>query len=90
MKKCPHWEDEPQSGRDSFYYYPDGTEAGFLCDQCAVDEGFCPGCGYFVLGSEWDDSSLGRHGICMECLDELRIEMGEYDDTHYDEIGGSW
>jgi len=51
----------------------------FLCDNCAAEEGFCPCCGYFVLGSS-DDYTLSGHGLCAECLEELRIELGEYDE----------
>jgi len=70
---------------DHFYLFPDDTEAGFLCDDCAREWGFCPVCGYFVLGSN-EDRTLYGHGCCSECLEELKIELGEYDDDDGDDF----
>jgi len=61
------------------FKYPEPVEKTsiYLCDECAVREGFCPCCTGFVLGS-YDDSTLESHGVCTECLKELRYELGEY------------
>jgi len=64
------------------YTYPDGTSAGLTWEQ-ASKEGFCPMCRYFVLGSG-DDDTMGQHGVCFECLEELKYETGEYDDDYDD------
>jgi hypothetical protein len=62
-----------------FKYEPVEKTSIHLCDECAVREGFCPCCGCFVLGLD-DDYTLESHGICAECLEELRYELGEYYD----------
>ena len=67
------------------YTYPDGTEDR-LTNKEAVEAGFCPVCGYFVLGSD-DDRTLYTHSMCAECLDEFRYEIGEYDDYYEDADG---
>lgn len=64
---------------DHFYEFPDGSPAGFLCDSCASDVGFCPGCGYFVLGSD-DDRTLYSQGLCTGCMSELNDELGDGED----------
>lgn len=70
---------------DHFYHFPDEMPAGFLCDNCAKELGFCPVCGYFVLGSS-DDRTLYSHGCCSECLEDFKIELGEYDDDDGDDF----
>lgn len=79
--QCEHME-SPVNGRDLYYYFPDGTEAGFLCDTCAANEGFCPVCGYFVLGSD-DDRTLSQYGCCAECFDEI-VSDTQYSDPDFD------
>lgn len=74
--KCKHWETEPINGRDHYYWYPDGDEAGFLCDDCAAKAGFCPMCGSFVAGSN-DDLAMMDYGMCSECLSELDEYLSE-------------
>lgn len=62
------------------FSYPDAEYGTInLCWEHAPTSGFCPMCGYFVLGSP-DDRTLGRNGVCVECLEELKIEAGEYDE----------
>lgn len=51
-----------------------------LCEPCAVKQGFCPSCGWFVAGVEWDDMHMNSYGVCAECVDMLREETGEYDE----------
>lgn len=58
----------------------------WLCSEHAAEYGFCPMCLYFVLGSD-DDRTLAHNGVCVECLDTLRYEMGEADDD-WDEYDG--
>lgn len=68
------------------YTYPDGTTTPGMTDDEATDAGFCPGCSYFVAGSEADDLTLYEFGLCYECVEEIRIETGEYDeDGYYDQ-----
>lgn len=63
------------------YTYPvpvDGkTIQEFLCDEHASEAGFCPGCGWFGLGSDEYDFSPVK-GWCSQCVDEL--DDGEYFD----------
>lgn len=80
-----HCEHIIPTARDHYYFFPDDTEAGYLCDDCARDLGFCPVCCYFVLGSN-EDRTLGYHGCCTECLEELKIELGEYDNDDGDDF----
>lgn len=61
------------------YNLPDGTQVD-LTDEEATKLGFCPGCGYIVAGNEHDDRYLSEFGLCYECVDEMRIELGEYDE----------
>lgn len=63
------------------YTTPDGNHLD-LCDECAVNAGFCPACREIVAGNEWHDRALSQYGICDECLDQLREETGEYDDEY--------
>lgn len=66
------------------YTYPDGKTTPGMTDREARDSGFCPGCGYFVAGSENDEISIAVYGLCYECVEELREETGEYDDYYYE------
>lgn len=68
--QCEHFESPPISGRDLYYYYPDGIEAGFLCEHCAIQAGFCPGCGKYVAGN-WDFAYIQESGLCGVCMREL-------------------
>lgn len=62
------------------YTYPDGMTTPGMTDHEAIQAGFCPGCGYFIGGSEHDDMSVREFGLCYECVEELRIELGEFDE----------
>lgn len=57
---------------------PDGTTLR-LCNDCAIAVGFCVGCGGYIAGSEFEERH-GLPGLCVDCLDDLRAETGEYDD----------
>jgi len=74
MLKCEHIEN-PKHNR--YYYYPDGTAAGFLCDDCAHSDGFCPMCGSFVGGVEADMVSMREWGMCYDCQNELDALLDE-------------
>lgn len=54
----------------------DGIE--WLCDEHAIEAGFCLGCHYFCAGMESYDFSPIK-GYCGDCVEELRYEAGEYD-----------
>lgn len=58
----------------------------WLCDDHAVESGFCFGCGFFAAGTEDYDFSPIK-GLCGECVDQFREDAGEYDD---DDEGGFW
>jgi len=53
-------------------------ETHIFCIEHARDFGFCPGCGWFALGA--DDDFMVRHGLCSDCYDGVRADMGEFDD----------
>ena len=73
------------SDEKQLYVYPQDEEV-YLTWEEASKEGFCPMCGYFVLGSG-EDRTLAAHGVCTECLDELRYETGDHDhDDYYDDF----
>lgn len=63
------------------YIYPDDSKA-YLCDECAINEGFCTGCGWMMAGSEMDENS-GFSGLCYDCVQEMREELGEFDEDDY-------
>ena len=71
----------PETDRE-LYITPDGQERWLTAEE-AADAGFCPLCGAFVAGNEWDDLHIGQYGACAECVDDLRVETGEFDgDEH--------
>jgi hypothetical protein len=51
----------------------------WLCDEHAIESGFCLGCHYFCAGMDSYDFSPIK-GYCAECVEEIRYENGEYDD----------
>ena len=69
------------------YHYTEDSPAEWLCPEHAGDEGFCYGCGYFLAGTEDFDFSPSK-GLCGQCLDHLRHEVGEYDDPPDYEYSG--
>lgn len=71
MIKCEHWETEPINGRDLYFYFPDGTEAGFLCEDCQFTMGFCNHCGLFVRGVEQDEQVFNTYGVCADCFSQI-------------------
>ena len=62
-------------------------QAHFCWRHASVDGGFCPGCSCFVLGIDGDEESLYRYGLCDQCMDEVRADMGEFDEEDWDEEG---
>jgi len=63
------------------YIYPDGSEAGYLCDSCAVSHGFCPICGAFAGGA--DDDHVQRENMCLSCFEELEADMSYVQDEDW-------
>ena len=63
----------------------DLPQSEWLCDEHAIEGGYCLGCRYFCAGSERYDFSEIK-GWCGDCVEELKREMGEYDE--YDEYDG--
>lgn len=58
-------------------------EIEWLCPEHAAKAGFCSGCGTFAAGTEGFD--FGRPaGMCDNCREELRHDMGEDDSDEED------
>ncbi len=53
------------------YYYPEGGETEFLCEDCAAKEGFCPGCGGFIGGIDAEIHYMQLYGVCSNCVSEI-------------------
>lgn len=71
------------------YEHPSGGEGDnpaveYLCDRHAQEFGYCLGCRLFQAGFESYDFSEVP-GYCYECVQEMKIEAGEYDDDFEDE-----
>jgi len=62
-----------------FYVYPFETEETLLCSECAANLGFCICCQQFMAGNELDEHS-GLPGVCYECMQVLKDELGEFDE----------
>jgi len=64
----------------AFAYNNPHGELEWLCDEHAKESGYCLGCHLFGAGIEsFDFSELP--GYCYECIQELKDETGEFDDT---------
>ena len=65
-----------------FYKWPvqeEGMPAGIeACPEHAMDNGFCPMCGFFVLGSP-EERGLQKNGCCSECFDEFHSDWDDSD-----------
>lgn len=44
------------------------------------------GCGHFMAGCEWFDFSEVP-GLCPDCLDELKADMGLHDEQYDQQYG---
>jgi len=68
-----------------FYSYPGQKVEMLLCPDCASRLGFCISCGFFMAGNELDEHS-GLPGMCYECVQDMKAELGEgdYDDDYND------
>lgn len=62
------------------YKYPGGPTV-WLTTEEAEAATFCPMCGYFVGGIEYDDFCVHHYGICSECIAEAEeeLESGAWD-----------
>lgn len=58
------------------YEFPDGADAGWLCERHAREAGFCTRCGNFIAGSGEETDS----GMCRDCWYEFRADCGEGDE----------
>jgi len=59
-----------------------------FCGEHAQKSGFCLGCGYFCGGVESFDFSE-MPGYCSDCVDEIKGNMGFYDEDYDYEAGMS-
>lgn len=75
MCRCEH-DECSQHGKTRTY--PDGN-AICLCDEHAIDFGFCLLCDTFVGGTE-DVFLTEMRGVCWECYAEAMIEAEADDD----------
>lgn len=78
MMQCEHLEEVNRY--DLYYYYPDGSEAGYLCEDCARTAGFCPLCPAFIGGIESEMVSMHEFGMCSECVAAFEAETGAHDE----------
>ena len=63
--------------------FPDGTDGGNYCQAHCSEAGFCYGCGQFWAGVERFDFAVhygGIAGLCENCEEQVRSDMGENDD----------
>ncbi len=63
--------------------YP-GGEVAVFCTKHMPDEGFCLGCGCFVLGTG-DEVHLKSTGLCLDCYSSEIME-----DERYEDEGDGW
>ena len=61
-----------------------GIDVYYYCWDHAHEQGFCPGCGQFYGGFE--EFEFSETKLCPECEENLRVELGEYDDDQDWEI----
>lgn len=62
--------------------YPHDGSQFKLCPSCMEDSGFCLRCGVFSAGIESFDFS-DIPGYCIDCVQELREDFGEYDEEDF-------
>ncbi len=79
-KQCQH-EGCHEDGIPCYYDWLSDTPDGWYCGEHTREEGFCWGCGLFHMGIE--DFDFSPNGLCYECREMLKAEMG--DDDYYDE-----
>lgn len=75
--RLPYWSDTRKRVEYDTHWH---------CQEHAIQHGFCYICGGFFGGIERFEFAAERggiHGMCWNCEDTLRSEMGEYD---YEEI----
>lgn len=63
--------------------YPSDGSTTKLCPDCMENSGFCLRCGNYSAGIESFDFS-DMPGYCSYCRDEIKSDLGEYDDDEYD------
>lgn len=68
---------------DAKHYITPDSVIHYLCDDHAIDIGFCPACGWLVAGNEWDDIHIDSYGMCSGCFRELQDEQDDEDDYDY-------
>ena len=62
-------------------YEENETEGHYYCWAHAKAHGFCPSCGNVVEGIEREDFFyMPKYGICSNCVEDLKYELGEFDD----------
>lgn len=72
--------------KGSACYLPEDDEPSeWVCAEHAHDAGYCYLCGQFWGGVESFD--FRRNGLCDNCDDQVKCDMGEYDDRAYEEWG---
>lgn len=51
-----------------------------LCEHHAQGMGFCLWCTGFFGSTEADEWNIYRTGYCYQCEDDIRAELGEFDE----------
>jgi len=83
--KCQH-PDCPNNETVTACFYPDNhTEIPdeYYCSEHSFEHGYCFGCGQFWSGVERFDFATtygGILGLCENCDDEFRTDLGEFDE----------
>ncbi|MBN3948411.1 MAG: hypothetical protein HWQ38_18930 [Nostoc sp. NMS7] len=84
MTHCQYPECTEESVTDCFYSDNETDEPDYrYCVEHAPKEGFCYGCGQFWAGVERFDFATtwgGIQGLCENCDEQVRNELGENDD----------
>lgn len=82
MKHCKHIMSDTAINLDTHgrYAWPDGEDAGMMCNSCAVEVGFCPACGEFVGGIGADMPYMQEYGMCHDCY-----QFSENGEVYFDE-----
>ena len=60
-------------------------ETHVYCNGHAIDRGFCPYCGGFYGGVDWEEVNLRTYGMCSSCMEEADYDITD-DEWDGDEL----
>lgn len=88
MSKCQHPECTIEDATACFYTDNETQQPNYYyCSNHAAEHGFCYMCGQFWSGVERFDFATawgGTEGLCENCDEQVRSDLGEYDDDDDD------